>query len=244
MPHISADDTRSVTVYALCSSEDMRERYIGQTVETLQHRLKYHYRDANRPGRTHLHVCRWINYVLRDGHEVVIIPLQFDSVWAEDEIWWIAEYRAHGYNLTNATAGGEGMLGYVWSEESRQKVSQKMKGKKKSPEHRAAVIEAIKSRPPATAETRQRLSAAAKGKRPTNLDAIQANLVGKAKPESTREKISRTLTGRKQPPDLVARRAAAYKALSATPEHKQKRSEWCKRAWVTRKRKLLDGMEN
>lgn len=196
MPRISIEDNRSVTVYALCSSENMRERYIGQTIEPLVDRLKNHFRNACHPRGKHLHVCRWINRVLDDGYDVIIIALQFDAVWAEDERWWIAQYRAHGYNLTNATDGGEGMLGVVWSDESRQKLSQKLKGKKKSPEHRAALSEANKNRPPVTDETRRRLSAAKKGKRPKNLDELIRQRRGRPCPPEMRTHLSKILKGR------------------------------------------------
>lgn len=96
---------------------------------------------------------------------------------------------------------------------------------------------------PVSDETRQKLSAAAKGKRPTNLDRIHQQLIGKPKPAPTREKISKALAGKKQSPDVVAKRTASIKAVFATPESKQKRSEWCKRAWITRKRKL-NGLES
>lgn len=42
----------------------------------------------------------------------------------EAEKKWIAEYRKRGYPLVNGTDGGEGILGHVFSEKSRKKMSE------------------------------------------------------------------------------------------------------------------------
>jgi group I intron endonuclease len=77
-------------------------------------------------------------------------------------------------NGYNCNTGGAQCRGYVFSLESRQKMSaakkgrtSTMKGKKHSEESRARMREAQRNRPPVSEETRKKLSEAGKGKVPT-----------------------------------------------------------------------------
>lgn len=95
------------------------------------------------------------------------------------EGYFIAENQSFGPSGYNLTLGGEGCLGMVQSEETRQKMSvahknrsaetrQKMsdnrKGKPRSAETRAKISAANRARGPMSNETRQKISAANKGK--------------------------------------------------------------------------------
>lgn len=203
----------SATIYALCSTEDMRERYVGQTIASLPARLQNHFRHAYHPRTQHRHVSRWIRRVIEDGFDVDIIPLQFDAAWGEDEKWWIAQYRANGFRLTNATDGGDGALGVVWGNERRQQLSQIMKGKPKSAAHRAALSEARKGVPlaPGVAE---KVSAALKGKVPKNLTALHQRQKGRPLSAERRAVISTALKGRRVT-DVDILRANLRKAAAA-----------------------------
>lgn len=55
----------------------------------------------------------------------------------EAEVRLIRQFRKAGFKLTNLTDGGEGMRGYVYSAESRAKMSAKSKGRKFSVETKA-----------------------------------------------------------------------------------------------------------
>ena len=104
--------------------------------------------------------------------------------WQAAERKWIARYREQGYQLCNATDGGEGASpGHTKSPETRAKLSLAHKGKRHS------------------AEARAKMSAARKGRGPV------------LTPESY-AKMSRTKTGRpgpKQSPERVAKRVALLK---------------------------------
>jgi group I intron endonuclease len=54
------------------------------------------------------------------------VKISFESA-KEREIFYIAKFREDGHSLLNLTAGGEGVLGYVHSEETRRKKSESMK---------------------------------------------------------------------------------------------------------------------
>ena len=86
----------------------------------------------------------------------------------------IRKRRMDGYPLVNLTDGGEGMCGYAFPPDvlerraaaqrgqKRPTVSAKLRGRPKSPEHRARLAES-KRGSTASAETRARMSATRKG---------------------------------------------------------------------------------
>lgn len=66
----------------------------------------------------------WRNIVNKYGFEVKIIAEYAQEAEAlRHEIELIAKYRTGGIKLVNVTAGGEGVSGYVHSEDSRKKMS-------------------------------------------------------------------------------------------------------------------------
>jgi hypothetical protein len=126
-------------IYALIDPRDGQTRYIGKTVRTPHRRLRRHLA---------LETC---------NSEIALNAA---------EIRQIAEHRACGVRLTNATDGGEGATGWKGTAESRARLSAALKGKPKSPAHRAKVIAMVIGRK-ASAETKAKLSAARKGKNTT-----------------------------------------------------------------------------
>jgi hypothetical protein len=117
--------------------------------------------------------------------------------YADAEIRWIAYYKATGANLTNSTEGGDGIAS-------------------PSPETRAKMSASAKKKPPISAETRARLSAAHRGKklrprRPEHAAAISRALTGRKMPEE--QKAARR--GRRCSEETKAKMAASHKALPA-----------------------------
>ena len=113
--------------------------YIGITKQKPEQRWKRHQRGWHNPA---LHRA-----IRKHGSKAFrfVVVAEFDS-W---EVASAAERRAiskatqNGIRLYNATAGGEGCLGYRWPEERRRKHTERMKGNKHglghklSPEHAA-----------------------------------------------------------------------------------------------------------
>ena len=138
------------------------------------------------------------------------------------EKFWIAEYRSRGkaeYNIADGGQGG-GIKGHSTSEETRKKISEKLKGKQRTEQQRINIAESHKGQVPwnkgkkgcISDETRKKMSEARKGKVPGN----------KGKPCSEEKKMKISI---------------ANKGRHHTEEVKRKMSE-------TRKRKhwkLVDG---
>lgn len=101
----------------------------------------------------------------------------------EVEKEFIREYQSNdptkGYNLTD---GGEGTLGYVPSEETREKMRNKKIGRKLTKEHREKIAEANKGRV-FTKETRAKIGEKSKGRQ---------TWLGKSLTEEHKEKLSKT----------------------------------------------------
>jgi hypothetical protein len=104
-------------------------------------------------GRAYVRYGRnphWKNIVNKSGYTVNIIHKDID--WEEAkkiEILLIEKYGRKDLvtgNLVNMTDGGEGTLGLIVSEETRQKRSEALKGKKLSDEHRQKMSEVRKSK--------------------------------------------------------------------------------------------------
>ena len=141
---------RPVTIYALCSSRDCEIRYIGQTTQTVKHRLAQHKSYARKLKSTAVH--KWLVREMDQGFDVQIMVICHDAIWNITEIELIAKYKEMGCRLLNLTEGGEGTVGFsvvgrkrpdlaernrtskVWlgrthSEESKQKVRDAKLGK-------------------------------------------------------------------------------------------------------------------
>lgn len=134
-----AADTKQGCVYALLHPLTLETRYVGITRSAVARRLHDHIRQAKRQST---HKARWICSLLECGLKPVIEILE-DSVpselLAEAEIAWIASLRTSGFRLTNATDGGDGVVGL--SPEAIEKIRLSNLGKKRSPEFRQRMRE-------------------------------------------------------------------------------------------------------
>lgn len=132
-------------------------------------------------------------------------------------------------SLANLTDGGEGNHGYVWSDESKQLVSESLKeyfkenenpfkGKKHSEETLARLSEYAKSR----------------GVNPDAIEAMRQSNIGKKRSEETRKKLSEAAKKRPPMPEEVRKRisASVTKVQTGRPckeETKKKISETLKK---------------
>lgn len=111
--------------------------YVGQTRRSLEIRWKYHVADALR-RRTDMMISRAIFKHGVENFSVEILEECVDEDLNETEKKWILELGTYG-NGYNLTQGGEGTSGFVFSEESRKKMSEKAKARGVS----AEVIEKV-----------------------------------------------------------------------------------------------------
>jgi hypothetical protein len=166
-------------VYALHLKDLPNEyRYIGVTKHSVEERLYRHKKSAKYDKKYPVHA--WI----RKHYEDVVATVLIDNLSIEEalelEVKYIANFRKSGYNLLNATDGGDGITGYTFtiearkavsdgqrgrklSEDTKRKISESKKGKNLSKEHRKKIGDGIRGKV-RSAETLKRMSEAQKGK--------------------------------------------------------------------------------
>ena len=169
-------DIRPVKIYVLKHPDTLEVRYVGKTVRSLSKRLGNHI--ANAKGNKHnKHLSNWIINILNNNKRPIIELLEECdySVWQEREQYWISQFP----NLINLTKGGDGCLGFIQdestkeklriamtgrkhTEEFKQNMSLRLKGKPLSEEHKANIGKANSGRK-ATEVTKQKLSESHKG---------------------------------------------------------------------------------
>ena len=129
-------------IYML-KDQDGRIRYIGKTSSSLKERLLDHLSHARRGCKDRK--CCWIRFLFKQGFipKIQLIG-EVDGNGIREEIAWIAYFRAEGIDLVNGTAGGEGVVGYKYSDEERRQMSIARCGRKQSAEaienHRIAMM--------------------------------------------------------------------------------------------------------
>lgn len=109
--------------------------YVGKTIKTnLKDRLSQHIYEAKTRALKNKKDA-WLRKRLRQKANIKICLIETTNKdWQEREKYWILEYSKL-YNLKNHTLGGEGAPGNTHSEETRKKISTKLKNRKLSQEH-------------------------------------------------------------------------------------------------------------
>lgn len=110
-------------VYTLTDPRTNIVKYVGKTQESLAKRLSKHIYDSKKHKNRR---TNWLKNLLKNGFKPKIELLEsFDN--SQDcyfaEIYWISQFRTWGFNLVNATDGGEGSTNYKPSKETLQKMS-------------------------------------------------------------------------------------------------------------------------
>lgn len=98
-------------IYALVDPRTDEIRYVGKTGKSLNERLKKHLGAAKNGTGTYL--LHWLHQLLDEGlipEAEVLEAIAEGDDWQERERWWIRHGHSEGWPLTNATAGGEGLL--------------------------------------------------------------------------------------------------------------------------------------
>jgi len=163
------------TVYTLSHPETGEVRYVGITTAELNTRLIQHISVAKRSER-HTHKDCWVRSLLDKGLKPTIEVIEEVTVDAlnDREVEYIAKFKSDGARLTNSTSGGQ--ANFTVSEETKAKMSEASKGKKKSEDHRKNIGLASSLRRH-TEETKAKMSVIA---------------TGRPRTEETRKKIAET----------------------------------------------------
>lgn len=142
------------------------------------------------------HKTNWIRRLLSLGKKPLMIELetvQPGGDWEERERYWISYYRELGFSLTNATDGGEGISGYVHSDETRARMSETQMGNTKNLGKKRSD------------ETRRKQSASLKGRKPS-----EAALTASLAPDVVARRAASN-TGKKRSAEACARISAGSK---------------------------------
>lgn len=174
-----------------------RPFYCGKTVQEIRYRLTAHKTTPKGGAKEMLLACG--EYVRTELMEVV--PVGGD--WIARERGWIRTLRLVNPDCVNVADGGQGAPGNVRTEASKRLMSEKMKGRKFSPETIAKMSARMRGNP------------IRKGKKlsPEQSAALSASRFGKKRgPQSVehREKIGAAQRGRRMPESQKAALRAAW----------------------------------
>ncbi len=214
-------ELRQWTIYALIDPRDSAVRYIGWTFN-LRKRLLDHISKAKFQTT---HKANWINLLATLNLSPIIMSLETGSGdWTEAEQKWIAHFLANGADLTNATKGGEGVVGLVFSDATRAKMAAAKKGRKQTPE---AVEKGriAKIGHPVSPETRAKISAAKKGYK--HSDETRAKMRGRKGWQHTPEAREKISTAGRHPmsEETKQKLREQRQGKKLSEEHRQKLSE-------------------
>lgn len=213
----------TTTIYLLSDPSTGRVRYVGKTLQELRVRYAGHLSTA-KLRRRGTHKENWVRSV-GGKPTLTTVEVVTGSIeeGAEVERRWIARLKADGCDLTNLTDGGEGIVGYRFSEAARAKLSAIRRGVKKgplTPEHRAKIGAANRGRkhsPDAIAK----MSARRRERPPAS--------------EETRAKIGAAQIGRKHTDEAKAKIGRAHKGRTFSPETIAKMRLAARLRWVNRR---------
>jgi len=127
-----------IFIYTLEDS-DGNIRYVGKT-NNIKRRIYNHKRESY---KSNTYKNNWIKSLIKNGDYPVISIL--DEVEYEDsaffETYWISQFKAWGFSLTNLTDGGQGTNGYKWNDDQKQKMR-----KPKTKKHRENLSKSLTGR--------------------------------------------------------------------------------------------------
>jgi group I intron endonuclease len=189
--------------------------YVGSAVH-IGRRWSLHKRRLN-AGKHHSQRLQnaWVKYG-PEAFEFTVLEVVADTpqLLAREQHWLDATKAAtEGMNIS-PTAGS--LLGHRLSDESKQRMSDAAKGKKKTPEHAANIRNGLLGRT-MTPEQRQKMRDARLGRKfkPHSAETkakMSAAALGRRFTPEHREKLAAAKRGRKLPPETIARMSAAHKA--------------------------------
>jgi hypothetical protein len=113
-------------IYTLQDPISLDIRYIGLTSVKLSVRLSGH---CTKSKDCNSHKTNWIKKLKMQNQKPIIKELDRANSLEEAcdlEIYWIGQFKQWGFDLTNATLGGEGTLGFKHSHEKYKILAKKL----------------------------------------------------------------------------------------------------------------------
>jgi group I intron endonuclease len=149
-----------ITIYALIDPNTDQIRYVGKTKHCPKKRLQAHLYEKSKTYK-----CNWIKSLNGKIPELLILDIVSEDNWIFWEQYWISQCKCWGFQLTNATIGGEGGSGLKYSEERKKQISNSNKGRIVSEETRLKISIGNKGKQKSEKHCRN-LSISHKGKAP------------------------------------------------------------------------------
>ena len=168
--------------------------YIGQTIFTMEYRLKEHINNAKNGVIGHFYNAIRKYGIENFSHDVLELDIKTRLQLNKREIYWIEYYGTfkNGYNLNE---GGSGNSGYTHSLETKNKISKANKVALNKPETKHKIIENNKYRNP---------------------------MKDKKHSETTRDKMSKTHMGHEVKLSTRKKISESRKGIIITAEHREK----------------------
>lgn len=159
-------------IYALVDPRTLLVRYVGKSTRGLK-RARQHMQPSQLQKVAYR--SAWLRSLVACGLECTIVVLEHldnASALVDAECFWIAYGRASGWPLTNLTDGGEGTLGRVVTEETRERIATALKGdanpaKRADVRTKIATSARMRVRSPLSSSTRAKIAASRTGKKHT-----------------------------------------------------------------------------
>lgn len=212
-------------IYALTDPRTNEIRYVGKSESGLR-RPRAHRCPSN---HTKTHCSRWIAELTTAGLTYGIQVLE--EVTAADlldvaECRWIARLRTEGCPLTNITDGGGGTRGWRWTDEQRQRQSDRLRGRPLSEDTRQRLSAAQTGHQHST-ETLAKMSATRKGRTPSaeHRTALAHAGMGHPVSDEARAKMAAAKQGKKRSRESVEASARGLRGHIVSEETKAKIAE-------------------
>lgn len=166
------------------------KQYVGMTTRSLKSRMKCHMKKVNSSDKSKQRVVHRAieKYGIKNCNISIVFRSDDKEELFDREIIEIAKRKRSGFLLYNMTDGGDGITGYVQTEEDRKKMSESLKGRVFTAEHRRKLSEAGRGHKRnlgkrLSAATRKKISEAHKGLRHTEETKKKLSEIGKRNTE-------------------------------------------------------------
>lgn len=207
----------NVKIYSLSCPVSNEVKYIGKTVKTLHRRLYSHLYTAHEKTVTgkwknDYLLVRWVRKMCSMGLKPIIELVEEceESNWQEVESFYISYFRFLGFKLKNQTEGGEGLHGYIQTEQHKRNSGLARTGKKWTEEQRSRIKgrKSYNKGIPMSEEQKIKISKSNTGKKHTEETKLKLKLI-----------LSRALEGKSKPPRSDAHKKNLSIALKGKPAH-------------------------
>ena len=184
--------------------------YIGQTAKTIEERFAAHLRNATNKVNRYLYDA--MNHYGYENFTVEQLEVSKKSLLDEREIYWINFYKSnnpdYGYNMTIGGGGGDTFSNLPEDRKQilRENISTRVTGTKQSKETVEKRVAKLIGQT-RTSEQRKRFS---EGQKKRDLETFAR---GFTVPQERRDRISATLTGKKQSEETKLKRKESISKL-------------------------------